>query len=236
MTTINTVDDFLQALDANPSWREAVRARILGEELLQLPMRFEVFVQEQRAFNEEQRAFNEDMRTFTAEQRAINDELRAFNAEQRTMNQNFQTRFDRMESDNSTLKGDYAVNKAARDAQYIAEDMGLRFVRVLTIDDLSRMAGSDLPRDIHRSFRNADLAIEAADSTDTRYIAMEVSFSAGRWDCERAIRNAELITRFTGKPAQAAVASMRNDREATQSIESGAVYWHPLENRLPSLE
>ena len=30
MTTINALDDFLQALDANPSWLEAVRSRILG--------------------------------------------------------------------------------------------------------------------------------------------------------------------------------------------------------------
>ena len=34
----------------NPSWREAVRSRILGEELLQLPVKFEAFVQEQRMF------------------------------------------------------------------------------------------------------------------------------------------------------------------------------------------
>jgi hypothetical protein len=34
MTTINSLDDCLQALDTNPSWREAVRSRILGEELL----------------------------------------------------------------------------------------------------------------------------------------------------------------------------------------------------------
>ena len=37
--------DSPRALDANPSWREAVRARILGEELLQLPVKSEDFVQ-----------------------------------------------------------------------------------------------------------------------------------------------------------------------------------------------
>ena len=47
VTTINSLDDFLQALDANPSWRDAVRARILGEELLQLPVKFDAFAQEQ---------------------------------------------------------------------------------------------------------------------------------------------------------------------------------------------
>ena len=46
-TTINSLDDFLRALDANPSWREAVRTRILGEELLQLPVKFDAFAHEQ---------------------------------------------------------------------------------------------------------------------------------------------------------------------------------------------
>ena len=97
--------------------------------------------------------------------------------------------------------------------------MGLEFVRTLSSDELRDMAGNTLPRDIGRSFRNADLVIEATDGTDTRYIVMEVSFTADRRDCDRAIRNAGLITRFTGKPAQAAVASVRNDREA--AVESG---------------
>ena len=63
--------------------------------------------------------------------------------------------------------------------------------------------------------------IEATDGADTRYIAMEVSFTADRRDCDRAIRNAGLITRFTGTSAQAAIGSVR---EAAEAVESGAVY------------
>ena len=48
MTTINNQDHFLRVLDANPSWPEAVRTRILGEELLQLPVKFDTFAQEHR--------------------------------------------------------------------------------------------------------------------------------------------------------------------------------------------
>ena len=103
--------------------------------------------------------------------------------------------------------------------------MGLEFVRTLSARDLSHMAGNALPRDIGRSFRNTDLVIEATDGTDARYIAMEVSFTAERRDCDRAIRNAGLITRFTGKSAQDAIASVRNDREAAEAVGSGAVYW-----------
>ena len=86
--------------------------------------------------------------------------------------------------------------------------------RTLSNEDLNRMAGSSLDRDVLRSFRNADLVIEADDRTDTRFIAMEISFTADQRDCSRATRNAELITQFTGKPALAAVASVRNDQAA----------------------
>jgi hypothetical protein len=97
----------------------------------------------------------------------------------------------------------------------------LEYVRTLSREDLSRMAGSDLDRDTLRSFRNADLVIEAMDGTDTKYVALEISFTADRRELDRAIRNAELITRSTGKMAQAAVASVRNDREAGEVLDPG---------------
>ena len=148
--------------------------------------------------------------TFAREQ-----SIRAANLEERT---------GRVENDVGTLKGDFARTRAIQDAQGIASDMGLEFVRALSARDLSEIAVDALPKDIGRSFRNADLVIETTDGTDARYIAMEISFTADRRDCDRAIRNAGLITRFTGKVAQAAVTSVRNDRDATKAVESGAVY------------
>ena len=68
MATINSQDDFLQALADNPQWRAAVRAQILGEELLQLPARFDTFIQQQQAFSER-------IEGFIGEQRAINERL-----------------------------------------------------------------------------------------------------------------------------------------------------------------
>ena len=52
MTTNNNQEDFLRALRENSKWKDAVRALILGEELLQLPVRFDAFVVEQRQVNE----------------------------------------------------------------------------------------------------------------------------------------------------------------------------------------
>ena len=222
MTTINNQDDFLEALRNNPAWREAVRALILGDELLQLPVRFYAFVQEFNAFAREQGRRLENVETLVQEQN--------------TRTTNLEERVGRIESDTGALKGDFARTRGIQDAQGIASDMGLGFVRTLGVRELGDMAGDTLPRDIGRSFRNAGLVTLATDGADTRYIAMEVSFTADWRDCNRAVRNAELITRFTGKAAQAAVASVRNDRDAAEAVESGAVYWHPLEDRTPSPE
>ena len=222
MTTINNQDDFLEALRNNPQWRDAVRVQILGDDLMELPAKFDAFVEEQKTHNEKLDGFVE--------------RIDAFVEEQRTTHANLDTRLDRMESDSGAMKGYFARTQSVQDARGIASDMGLEFVRTLSASDLSEMAGNALSRDVGRSFRNADLVIAATDGTDTRYIAMEISFTADRRDCDRAIRNAGLITRFTGKPAQAAVASVRNDREAAEAVESGAVYWHPLEDRTPNPE
>ena len=208
MTTINNQDDFLEALRNNAQWRDAVRAQILSEDLLQLPVKFDAFVEGQRTNH-------------------VNLDARL---------DRIDTRLGRIESDTRTMRGYPARTRTVQDAQGITSDMGLEFVRTLSATDLSEMAGNALPRDVGRSFRNADLVTEATDGTDARYIAMEVSFTADRRDCDRAIRNAGLITRFTGKAAQAAVASVRNDREAAEAVESGEVYWHLLEDRTPSLE
>ena len=201
MTAISNQDDFLQALRDNPQWRDAVRKGILSEELLQLPVKFDAFLEEHRATHV-----------------------------------NIDARLDWMEGDNSAPKGEFARIQTVQDAPGIASDMGLGFVRSLSAADLSQMAANTLPRDVGSSFRNADLATLAADGTGACYIAMEVSFTADLRDCNRAVRNARLIESFTGKPAQPAIASVGNYREAEESVESGAVYWHQLEDRTPSPE
>ena len=47
MTTINTMEDLMRLLDGNPEWLEAVRARVLTRELLELP---ELFRQQRAEF------------------------------------------------------------------------------------------------------------------------------------------------------------------------------------------
>ena len=255
MTTINSQEDFLRALEENPQWKAAVRALILGEELLQLPALFNAFViqmtafvdqmtafvAEQRQINAEQKQFNERMETFVEEQRQVNTEQRQVNAEQRQVNTEQRQvnevlirRLGRIEGDIGKLRGPFAKNAAERNAAAIAAELGLEYVRAVPQQELvgmSRRTASDIPINQLRSFWTADLIMEANDGSSTQYIAVEASYTADKRDTDRAQRNARFLTEFTGQTARAVIVSVRNDRYVDSQVESGAVYWFQLEDR-----
>ena len=138
------------------------------------------------------------------------------------------------------------------DAPIITSDMGLRWQKTLERSELGVIADEaqhndlavGISRDNMRRFRRADLVIEAADSDGaTHYIAVEVSYTADDRDTERATRHAEYLTRFTGVPAYAAIASVHIDNRIEDVLtEDGPkplgvshetkVFW----SRLPELE
>jgi len=220
VVTINTSEDLLRVLRENPEWKAAVRREILSEELMNLPARFDRFVASTEQFIEEQRQFNATVEGFMA----------------RT-----DQRFARMEGDISEMKDTHAISKTAREAPGIAREMGFQLVRSLTYDDLLEMDVAADTTDIDtpslRSFRRADIVIEAVDEDGaTHYIAMEVSYTADQRDTGRAIRNAGYLTRFTGHPAHPAVASVRNVDEIRDLINGGQVYWYELDDRTPRPE
>ena len=227
MTTINSQEDFLRALAENPQWKEAVRVQLLGEDLLQLPARFDFFVEEQRQHNARMDAFVEQITAFVKEQRRVNDRM--------------DRRMDRFNNDIGQVKGGHARFFAVQDAPGIVMDLSLernlalKYVRDVPRAELGEMAhraaGGDIPTNELRSFRRADLVIEAMSDDGLCYIAVEASFTATQRDASRAQRNAALLTRFTGQPAHPVVSSVRNDRNAQAEIAAGNVWWHELEER-----
>ena len=281
MTTINSQEDFLRALTDNPQWKAAVRAQILGEELLQLPVRFDAFVEritlfiaEMTAFVADQKQFNAGMTLFVANQEQFNAEQRQFNANQEQFNadQNanqeqfnadqrqfnagmtlfvanqeqfnartdahfarIDRRFDTISNDIAQVKGGHARAVVVDNAAVIALDMGFQYTRTLSRLELALMAqrarGGDIPSNELESFRNADLIIEAKDGAEIHYITVEASFTTDYRDTVRAQRNARFLTRFTGYPAHAAIASVRNDHAVEAQIASGAIHWHRIAQR-----
>ena len=228
MTTINSQEDFLRALAENPQWRDAVRAQLLGEDLLQLPARFDAFVEEQKQHNDRMDAFIERISAFVEEQKRVNDRM--------------DRRMDRFNNDIGQVKGGHARWSTIHEAPSIVlglnleRSLGLKYVRDVTMAELAAMAhnaaGGDISTNELRSFSRADLVIEIEDASgDTCYLAVEASFTATQRDASRAMRNAALLTRFTARPAYAVISSVRKDRNAEAEIAAGNVWWHELEER-----
>ena len=230
MTTINSQEDFLRALRENPEWREAVRALILGEELLNLPASLQRLSDTVDRFVARQEQFNDEQRQFNHEQRQFNDEQRQFNHEQRQFNSNAVNRFDRIESDLSFWKKDYTQRRLASRSESIPSDMGIEFLRNMTYGELTKIAvaaaGGQALSDDLKSFRDADLVVIALDDGTTRYLVVEISYTADERDTRRAIRNARILEEQTGIPSTPVVASVRNTNEVQDMVVSGQVYWH----------
>ena len=256
MTTINNIEDLVELLDKHPRWLDAVRARVLTRELIELPQtlaRFAAGTNER--FDKVEGDMNErfdkvDQRIDKVEgemnerfdkvdQRFDKVDQRLDKVDQRL--DKVDQRFDKVESDISGLRDDIAPLKGAhvrsaavREAGLIAEDMGFTFVRTLTSEQvriLSRTESTaDIPAGDLRSFRRADLIMEVTDGEgETCYVAVEISFTANGRDTTRAVRNAGFLSKFTGKRSLAAVAGLRRDDRIDGVIESGEVFWHQLD-------
>lgn len=212
MATINTIEDLIQLLDDNPHWVEALRVRLLTRELIELPEKFAAFVEatSQRFDRIEERLDRGDERMGRIE-----------------------GRLDRLTDDVGILKGAHARRTTLREADMIAEDMGLTLVRVLTRDDLRALippqGTADVPASHLRSFRLADLVIEATNPDgEMSYVAVEISFTVNGRDVTRAVRNAGFLSRFTGTPARAGVSGARLDERIRDRLESEGVFWYEL--------
>jgi hypothetical protein len=140
----------------------------------------------------------------------------------------------KLRDDIAPLKAAHARNAAIDDAIAIASDLGLRRTKNLTRDEVWELTESvdtsGIPTNELRSFRRADLIVEATDKNDeVCYVAVEISFTANGRDTVRAIRNAEYLNRFTGKRTYAAVAGLNRDNRVNEIFESGRAFWYQLD-------
>ena len=222
MTTINSMEDLIRVLDEHPEWLEAVRVRLLTRELLELPQTVAGLAATVSELSNEVKTTSAAVKELTNTVNELANELRATNI-----------RLDRLQDDVGWLKGRIIYDIVRDEAALIAGDMGFNLERTLVRTDLRRLTEgqdlSDLSRGEVRSFHRADLVMEVADSEgNPHYIAVEASFTANGRDSRRALRNAELLTRLTGRSAVAAVAGVRYDRGLQYEIESDQLYWYEI--------
>ncbi|MDE0199375.1 MAG: hypothetical protein OXK78_14335 [Caldilineaceae bacterium] len=247
-TAINTIEDLVRIMDNHPEWVEAMRVRLLSREVLELPQTMARLTETVDSF-----AASTNKRLDTIEARLAQHDARfdAVDARFDAVDARFDAvdaRFDavdaRFESvENSVqklrdeiapIKAAHARNAAIDDAPSIAADLGLRQAKTLSREEILEIIEnadiSGIPIHDLRSFRRADLIMEAADKDgETCYVAVEISFTANGRDTDRAIRNALFMKRFTGKRSIAAIAGLYKDNRIDEALESGSVFWHQLD-------
>ncbi len=213
MTTATiTIQDIIDAIDSEPEMLEALRARLLSRELLELPERFAEFQKSTMEFQ----SFMLDFRKSTLEFQA-----------------NAEKRFVELGTNVGRLNGWMTSEVGLKEVPIIVYDMGYEYTRLVERAELIRMArGSDasgIAQSDLDSFIRADAVAEATDEDGrARYIAVEFSFTAQKRDVDRAIRNAEFIARFKDVPASAAVAGIQKSDEIQDAVDAGDVFWHEL--------
>ena len=228
MTTINTIEDLIRILDERPEWNEALRTRLLSQELLDLPQAFAEFAE-----NSERRmsALETSLAALEASSAALEATLTKFidNTDRRLLA--LETGQTRIQNDLAHIRAAHARNGALRIVARISRVVGCREYRVLDLDDVLNMiddAGTDgIPANELASFENADILIEAThrDSGARHYIAVEASYTGGWRDVDRATRNAGYLARFTGQPTHAVVAAQQIRPGIERLVERGDVHW-----------
>ena len=136
-------------------------------------------------------------------------------AELRRITTNQTTRMNRMENDMSGVKGMKFEYRIERTCVIVANALELANPEMIPTAELLRFANQlGLEPSTKDSFIQADLVFLGQDQEDTpHYAAVEISWTVGQWDIDRARRNAALIEQATGIPARAGAAGTRCEEQ-----------------------
>lgn len=119
-----------------------------------------------------------------------------------------------------------ATFRLERICVWVADELNIECPQEILTAELIRFANRlDLDQATRRSFIRADLAFLAQDQEDApRYSAVEISWTVGQWDIDRARRNAALIQQATGIPTLAVAAGHRYE----ERLDWNEVTWVQL--------
>ena len=225
MTTINSLDDFLRALDDNPQWREAVRARILGEELMQLPARFNAFVERVEGFIERFTAFMERTEEFMAQTKEFMARTEEFMArtseileEQRAINQRTERRLNLLEGNVGILQG-AQYERSVRTKALARSQNVLGFISPYMALNQDGMTAPSLNSAVAQAIRSGTVTLDGSSdlfetdiivsTEDNRHAVIEVSLTLDYQDIDRAKSRAGIMAAVTGGTVTPAVIASR---------------------------
>ena len=210
MTTINTIEDLARILREQPTWAEALRALLLTQELLDLPGRFDRFVEAQREASEAQQETN----------RLTDRRLNAI-----------EERMDRVEGQLGNLQGGQ-YERTVRTKALARSRFTLGFTGSYVALNQDGLTDPRLNSAIDRAIRNglvrqdgcadlfeADLIISAEDN---RHAVVEVSLTADQDDIDRAKTRAGILAAITeGAVTPVVITSRLNPAQSDQAEAAG---------------
>lgn len=236
MTTIETTEDIIKVLREQPDVREEIRRLILTDELLRLPAQFAEMRQDQAEMRQDQAEMRHEIQRISQTQMEMlqaQDEMQQEQTGMRREIQRISQTQIQMQNDVGMLKGLSAFAPTERRYGLIALELELEPEDLLAPLEIARLSMNDAARDIDQSvlqsFRDSDLIIRARNSAGQLcYITVEISYTVGHSDIDRAIAHAEIITRLTGAPAFPVVSGVRAAAVVETRLNSDAIHWHQL--------
>ena len=233
MVVINTVEDLIRAMDEHPEWLDAMRSRLLTSGVLEMPQRLEAYERHLKNLDHRLEAYERHLKNLDHRLEALERHLKNLDHRLETLERhlkNLDRRLERQSTDISFIKGELFERRALMTADAIAGEMGLTWKRTLTKEDIRELIATHDTSNVApgrlKSFRLMDLAMEAVDREGNPcWIVVEASCTVDERDTTRALKNARLLTRFTGIPARAAVIGIRKDNRILGQIEAGDVFY-----------
>ena len=143
---------------------------------------------------------------------------------------------DGIRQDLGEVRGGHARNVVLRNATLVASSLDCRLITEVPqgiILGFSRVAAdNNEPSNDVKSFQRADLVLYVSDDRGhPRYLAVEASFTVAGHDIDRAVRNANYLTQYTGLQADPVVAGVQVLPEAQERIDRGEALLYRIERR-----
>ena len=173
---------------------------------------------------------------FEAAIQRIDASLQRTRAEIQMMKDRDEITVGEMSDDDHFVGSLWTWERASRHSPVFALRLNLEYRRNVPMQELGDMIMSQDTSDISpldlSGFYHTSVVVEAEDADgQLHYIAVITVFLALEADGIAAIRYAELLSRFTGKPAHAMVASMQAHKEFRGLVACEPVHWFCLDKR-----
>ena len=235
MTTLNTIEDLARILREQPTWAEALRSLVLSEDLLELPARFDRFVETQGEVNARlerniealqesyarlERNVEELQESYTRLERNVQElqesytRIERFIEEQQETNRLVNLRLNNIEGRLGNLDGgEYERRCRSRALARTLTEFGFvgAYFALHQGGHTDPRLVSSLSRAINTGaitrFRTGDLLETDViiSSEDNRHAVFEVSITADNDDIHRARARAEILAQVTGGEVASAV-------------------------------